>query len=133
MTNNVVNYAIRNELLGHRRTIRGIDAEHMFYDFKRIDSSKCDEGDASSSTLGKCGGSSRRLKLNHLNHANQFQSIFNTPCLTSKLPCILREHEFDLTGSNLNKIFCSQWLDNRFVIMGSKCNKVNNILDFSSS
>jgi hypothetical protein len=56
----------------------------------------------------------------HLNRA----SLVNQNQFTSRLPQILREHEFDLSTSNLNKIFCAQWLDERKVIMGTKCNKV---------
>ena len=109
MTDNVVNYTVRNELLGHAGQ-RG----SSFLDFK-----------ASHRAGAPRSVVSRRPAGLFRPAASVQQSIFNSPCLTSKLPCILREHEFDLTGSNLNKIFCSQWLDDRFAIMGSKCNKVS--------
>ena len=47
---------------------------------------------------------------------------------TRRLPSVLRQYEFDIKASNVNKVFCSQWLDNRRVIMGTKCNKVSELL-----
>ena len=35
---------------------------------------------------------------------------------------VLRERKVDLTA--MNKIFCSQWLNERQIVFGSKCNKV---------
>lgn len=52
------------------------------------------------------------------------KTIANTDTFTRRLPNILREHEFNLTRSQINKIFTAQWLDDRKVLMGTKCNKV---------
>jgi WD40 repeat protein len=52
------------------------------------------------------------------------RSIVTSDHFTSKLPRILREHEFNLVDSQVNKIFCAQWLDERRCLMGTKCNKL---------
>lgn len=36
---------------------------------------------------------------------------------------LFKEHEFDL--DRVNKIFCSQWLNDHQVVIGTKCNKVS--------
>lgn len=50
------------------------------------------------------------------------ESLVDTYHFTSRLPNILQEREFDLVKTNINKIFCAQWLDESKVILGSKCN-----------
>lgn len=50
--------------------------------------------------------------------------IRNSEHFTSRLPHILKEKEYDLKTSNINKIFTAQWLDERKCIMGTKCNKL---------
>ena len=52
------------------------------------------------------------------------RSIYDSNHFTARLPYLLQEHEFDLKASNVNKIFTSQWLDERKCIMGTKCNKL---------
>ena len=52
------------------------------------------------------------------------RSLFRSSHFSRRLPIILREREFDLSNTNLNKIFTCQWLDDRKVIMGTKCNKL---------
>lgn len=37
---------------------------------------------------------------------------------------MFKEHPISL--NNINKIFCSQWLSDRQVVFGTKCNKVSN-------
>lgn len=59
------------------------------------------------------------------------KTLFNDNHFTSKIPGILKEYEFDLAQTNLNKIFTAQWLDDRRVIMGTKCNKVLGLFYFS--
>ena len=39
-----------------------------------------------------------------------------------KLPLVLQPKDFDL--GRIDKIFASQWLDERNVVFGTKCNKV---------
>ncbi|RNA40947.1 DDB1- and CUL4-associated factor 12 [Brachionus plicatilis] len=50
--------------------------------------------------------------------------IRNSEHFTSRLPHTLKENEYDLKSSNINKIFTGQWLDERKCIMGTKCNKL---------
>jgi WD repeat-containing protein 40A len=40
------------------------------------------------------------------------------------LPFILKERDLTLKNCNLNKIFCAQWLDDRKILMGTKCNSI---------
>ena len=54
-----------------------------------------------------------------------FQNAFDSYHFTRRLPTILKENTFDLSKTNINKIFCAQWLDDTRVILGTKCNKVS--------
>ncbi len=53
------------------------------------------------------------------------QTVTNSDNFTRKLPPLLKEKEYDIKSSKVNKIFCAQWLDERRVLMGTKCNKVH--------
>ena len=57
-------------------------------------------------------------------NVTDFEGMSNADNYTRKLPAILKEKEYDLTSLKINKIFCAQWLDERRVLMGTKCNKV---------
>ena len=51
------------------------------------------------------------------------------PYLARHLPRLLRERQYDL--NKINKIFAAQWLNDRQVAVGTKCNKVTLISCFS--
>jgi hypothetical protein len=48
------------------------------------------------------------------------------PYLSKQLPSLLKETPYDL--KEINKIFAARWINDHQVILGSKCNKVNNIV-----
>ena len=52
------------------------------------------------------------------------------PYLARHLPRLLRERQYDL--NKINKIFAAQWLNDRQVAVGTKCNKVRVISFFSA-
>jgi len=55
---------------------------------------------------------------------NTLKSIMDKYHFTCRLPSILKEKEYDLSKSSLNKIFSAQWLDDRRAIVGTKCNRL---------
>lgn len=61
------------------------------------------------------------LKLGHrkLQHLNVSPEFGTRHCLTHSL---LKEKEFK--SDNLNKVFCSTWLNDRQILFGTKCNKL---------
>jgi len=66
-----------------------------------------------------------------LKQSIKIESIAKTDCFTRKLPSILKERTNNISDSRINKIFCAQWLDERNVLMGTKCNKVKKINIFN--
>lgn len=92
----IIKYSIENELHGTRKLNQNIN---------NISKSK------SSFT-----GLSKKLP--------NLSTLTNQDHFTRRLPKTLKENEFNLTESQINKIFSAQWLDDRKVIMGTKCNKV---------
>lgn len=92
---NVVNYTIDNEMLG----FNGLGTDWH-----------------------------RRLRVQLTSNPNAFcaskRDVFNQEPFTTRLPFLLKEKEFDLKSSNINKIFTAQWLDERKCILGTKCNKL---------
>ena len=97
---NIVNFSIDNELIGGRQL--GTNVHRQLKSTLSLNTFK---------------------SFKPIDQLNQ-QTLFNQNHFTSKLPFILREQEFDLTKTNLNKVFTSQWLDDRKIIMGTKCNKL---------
>jgi len=53
------------------------------------------------------------------------------PYLARHLPGLLRERPYDL--NRINKIFAAQWLNDRQVAVGTKCNKVLSLYQFCLS
>ena len=106
---NIVNFSIDNELLGARylgtRPHKNLRA-----------------------TLHTAANTNTSTSVNA--SVCDLKELCNQNHFTSKLPRILKEREFDLTKTNLNKIFTAQWLDDRKVIMGTKCNKVDKYILF---
>jgi hypothetical protein len=92
----IIKYSIENELFGSRNLQKNI------HNISKSNSSFT--------------GLSRQL--------HDINAIVNSDHFTRRLPNIIKENEFDLTRSQINKIFSAQWLDDRKVIMGTKCNKV---------
>lgn len=60
-----------------------------------------------------------------LNGRRKFHSEIDNNYFSRRLCSILKENVYDLSKSGINKIFCTQWLDNKNVILGTKCNKVS--------
>lgn len=57
--------------------------------------------------------------------SSDFQSMSSVDNFSRKLPGLLKEKEYDLAKTGINKIFCAEWLDEKRVLMGTKCNKVS--------
>jgi hypothetical protein len=57
------------------------------------------------------------------------QSICDSDHFTRRLATVLHQQSYNLKTANVDKIFDAQWLDNRNVIMGTKCNKVLTLLN----
>lgn len=90
----VIKYSIENELTGTRKLNQKIQSK----------------------TSSSFTGLSKNLP--------DLNTITNSDNFTRRLPNILKEHEFNLTRSQINKVFSAQWLDDRKVLMGTKCNRV---------
>lgn len=67
---------------------------------------------------------------NLIKNKKNAKNLLDAYHFTCRLPTILKENEFDLSETKINKIFCAQWLDDRSVILGTKCNKVCFLLIF---
>ena len=76
-------------------------------------------------TLGTRNLHSSRKSVNVFTKNKFRENIYESDNFTRKLPRILKENEFNLQATSVNKIFCSQWLDERRVLMGTKCNRVS--------
>ena len=91
---NIINFSIEHELMGSRKLM----------------ASKAQNQTQSISGLFK--------------KSADYETMSNVDNFTRKLPQILKEKEYNLSKSQVNKVFCAQWLDERRVLMGTKCNKV---------
>lgn len=104
---NIVNYTLNSELIGSRNV--GKQAKHF-----RINSKNSKNNNINSNY----GGYRKWATTNDMN------KLINSNHFTSKLPRVLKEHEFNLRETSINKIFTAQWLDDRRILMGTKCNKL---------
>jgi hypothetical protein len=109
---NIVKFSFDNELIGTR--YYGIKSH-----FKTISLNNCKKKE---STNEKVYDDQIYCNLRHNNMIKK--SIYNSDNFTAKLPFILKEHDLTVQNCNLNKIFASQWIDERKCIMGTKCNKI---------
>ena len=72
---------------------------------------------------------SREMGMSRLGGGKFFTSRLNSEYGTRHMLSNSLLKETPVTVPNMNKVFCSQWLSDRQVVFGTKCNKVTYTLD----
>ena len=72
---------------------------------------------------------SREMGMSRLGGSKFFTSRLNSEYGTRHMLSNSLLKETPVTVPNMNKVFCSQWLSDRQVVFGTKCNKVTYTLD----